>query len=217
MLNNVAVSSSNLVNAVLSPFPSRFVGTLTLAPPDSTQLLSKATIQVVQQAAGAGQVSITATDDGVLTWLDSNYGEAGAAWPGTYQLRATLAGYAPATATVECLLGKACTWDGLQLQQLGTLVVQAAAGAPGNSTPINGATFTLSGNGSTAADPDGCARQQPGHLRRADSVEGVPGSGAGGRVRLRRHGHPDRLAAPTVPTPIRLRWGRVSRPRAPSS
>ncbi|MEO6885020.1 MAG: carboxypeptidase-like regulatory domain-containing protein, partial [Jatrophihabitantaceae bacterium] len=67
--------------------------------------LARASIQLTGALpAGAGAVTVSATNTGSLIWTDTNIGSGSQAWPGTYHLTATLAGYLPATVTVNCPL-----------------------------------------------------------------------------------------------------------------
>ena len=150
----LTVDSTSLLTQVLTPKPSTFEGAVTFDPDRvSDPALPVPTISVVRPAVGAGRVSITADAAGNLTWVDSNYGVPGQAWPGVYQISASLPGYTTATATVTCGLAVTptagrCTLTPFALKRLGTLVVRAATGDASASTLLTGATFTLTGNGS---------------------------------------------------------------------
>src|SRR6202012_5739052 len=83
-----------------------FSGQLDLSPgPDDASLVG-ASITVTNPLAGTPAVTITASSTGALTW--HQYGVDNQILPGTYNLLATLTGYANATYTLVCTLAT-CT------------------------------------------------------------------------------------------------------------
>ncbi|MDT4929507.1 MAG: Carboxypeptidase regulatory-like domain, partial [Pseudonocardiales bacterium] len=72
--------------------------------------LARATIRVTGTTpVGAGTVTVTATSSGNLIWTDTKIGSGTQAWPGTYDLTASLGGYIAATVTVNCPLPTAAS------------------------------------------------------------------------------------------------------------
>jgi large repetitive protein len=142
----LSVSANSLLVATLVPSPQPISGSLTLNPDDPALPKSDAILTVTRKALGTGTIGATVDDSGTLSWLDSAYGQAGLVRPGSYQITASLSGYASSTTDFSCPLGAPCTVPTIQLQRLGSLHI-AAVNAGGS--PVTNAIFVLSGGGST--------------------------------------------------------------------
>lgn len=140
----LSVSANSLLVANLVPSPQPISGSLTLNPDDPTVHKSDAILTVTRKALGTGNIGATVDDNGTLSWQDSAYGQAGLVRPGSYQISASLSGYASSTTDFSCPLGAPCTVPTIQLQRLGSLHI-AAVNAGG--TPVTNAIFVLSGGG----------------------------------------------------------------------
>ncbi|SOD70955.1 carboxypeptidase family protein [Jatrophihabitans sp. GAS493] len=140
---------SKLVNAgvtnafPLQPLPDDFsgiVGVTTVPAPS----LAATRVQVTQQPAGSGAISVSVAASGALTWTDSEYTAVNKIRPGGYTLIANLAGFSSATISFSCAVGTACAVPaGFTMAEFGSLVIRAAAGA----VAVTGASFTLTDNG----------------------------------------------------------------------
>jgi hypothetical protein len=142
----LSVSANSLLVANLVPSPQPISGSLTLSPDDPSVRKSDVIVTVTRKALGTGTIGVAVDDTGALSWQDSAYGQAGLVRPGSYQLTASLPGYATSTLDFSCPLGAACTVPTVQLQRLGSLHI-AAVNAGG--TPVGNAIFVLSGGGVT--------------------------------------------------------------------
>ena len=140
-VTGVPVSATSLLAANLAPAPQPISGSLTLSPDDPAVHRSDVILTVNRKAVGSGTVDVSVDDSGVLSWQDSEYPQADEARPGSYQLTASLPGYASSTVSFSCALGAACTVPPIQLQRLGSLDI--AAVNAGN-TPVPNAIFVLS-------------------------------------------------------------------------
>ncbi len=144
-VTGVAVSATSLLAANLSPSPQPISGSLSLAPDDPTAHRSDVILTVNRKAPGSGSIDAAVDDGGVLSWQDSEYQQVNLVRPGSYQLTASLSGYATSTINFSCDLGTACTVPPIQLQRLGGLSI-AAVNSGG--APVSNAIFVLSGGGS---------------------------------------------------------------------
>jgi large repetitive protein len=140
-VTGVSVSATSLLAANLAPAPQPISGSLTLSPDAPAVHRSDVILTVNRKAVGSGTVDVSVDDSGVLSWQDSEYPQADEARPGSYQLTASLPGYASSTVSFSCALGAACTVPPIQLQRLGSLNI--AAVNAGN-TPVPNAIFVLS-------------------------------------------------------------------------
>ncbi|HEU5270455.1 MAG TPA: hypothetical protein VFU36_11080, partial [Jatrophihabitans sp.] len=138
----LAVSANSLLVANLTPSPQPISGNLALNPADSTVNTADVIITVSKKAAGSGQIDVSSDSSGVLSWQDSEYPQPGLVRPGSYQLTASLPGYAPATVSFSCAVGAGCVIPQIQLQRLGSLHIAAVNAA---SSPVTNAIFVLSG------------------------------------------------------------------------
>ncbi|HZC72285.1 MAG TPA: carboxypeptidase-like regulatory domain-containing protein [Jatrophihabitans sp.] len=160
------LSAGSFVPLSLSPTSVAISGTLTVDPlPLGTDVdVSDTSFQVVQQPPGAGtvRVSVSGNAPAAIVWNDSNIPDAlHPAQPGNYTLRATLAGYAPATVQVSCDIGTACTIGTITLAELGTLTIKTVTVVDpslGTTAPVPDAAVTLR-TGSTSL---GTQRPRPG-------------------------------------------------------
>lgn len=140
----LAVSANSLLVSNLVPSPQPISGTLSLNPADSSVNPSDVIITVSKKAAGSGQIDVSSDGSGVLSWQDSEYPQPDLVRPGSYQLTATLPGYAPATVSFSCPVGAACGVPAIVLQRLGSLHI---ATVNASSAPVTSAIFVLSGGG----------------------------------------------------------------------
>ncbi|HKC27839.1 MAG TPA: hypothetical protein VKB75_07485, partial [Jatrophihabitans sp.] len=138
----------------VTPNPVPISGTLTVDPfPDpvlgSTVSLAGASIQVVQQPPGSGAVNVSVSPSSSnapaqLVWNDSSIGTPNLAQPGTYKLQVSLAGYAPAPATVQCTtLGQPCTFGPITLEKLGSLTINTVTQLGVSTQPVPDAAVSL--------------------------------------------------------------------------
>lgn len=157
--------ATNVTTVVeLDPLGQPFSGSLRLEGIGSDSTLGQqATLEVVSSPPGVSGVRLTAgagTVDGAagtsvhpLTWNDVAQPEDGSgtyARPGTYTVRASLAGFEPVETSFSVALGGQAVAPplALTLKRLATLRVRAQDCGTGTCTPVRGAEFTLAGNGS---------------------------------------------------------------------
>lgn len=157
--------ATNVTTVVeLDPLGQPFSGSLRLEGIGSDSTLGQqATLEVVSSPPGVSGARLTAgagTVDGAagtsvhpLTWDDVAQPEDGSgtyARPGTYTVRASLAGFEPVETSFSVALGgqAAAPPLALTLKRLATLRVRSQDCATGTCTPVRGAEFTLAGNGS---------------------------------------------------------------------
>jgi large repetitive protein len=154
---NVLLSGTGTALNTISvaPKPAGADG-LTIVPDPTGIDLGNATITVDKTGAqGAGTVTVTVGANNALIWRDSKLPAGGLAWPGTYQLTATLPGFLSQPVQVDCAAWTATGSDPadrpscvarspLTLRALGTLggkVFGTDAGTNQTSV-LNGATVT---------------------------------------------------------------------------
>lgn len=144
------LKAGNTLTLTLAPPATPVTGRLTVSPTPSTAVdFSKATVTLTTNAPGAGTVVVTVAGDGTLSWTDPLQPKPGLARPGTYTVKASLAGYDDAVQTFTVPLTTSSpptpyTIPDFVLTAYGALTVKAADVA-GN--PVTGAVFTLTGGG----------------------------------------------------------------------
>jgi hypothetical protein len=164
-LNNQTAGAST--NIVLDPAPVNLSAALTVAPGDPSVDLSRATIQVTDQSPAAGTVGVGVVTPGTnaqcpdpivsacadISWSDTKAAQSGLpgnAMPGTYTLKITLPGYAPATVDIECQqVGTDCDVPLITLQKFGTLTITTVDDSIGHDA-VNDAVVTLTHSGQAA-------------------------------------------------------------------
>ncbi|ACZ22568.1 putative collagen-binding protein [Sanguibacter keddieii DSM 10542] len=173
----------------LQPVGQPFSGTLTLAGdgPDARAPASQVLFEVVSGPPGASSVSISAvtTASGTsfpLLWRDANQPASGAgtlARPGTYVVRATLAGHEPVQETIDVVVETGNAPVTFKLARFGSLTVAPVTcsepltvppcGDVG-TTPVPRAEITVSGNGiqQTATLAQGTPEAEFGELPSGD-------------------------------------------------
>jgi len=144
-VTGVPVSATSLLAASLIPAPQPISGSLVLNPDDPAIHRSDAIVVINRKAVGTGTIDASVDDSGVLSWQDSEYQQADEVRPGSYQLTASLPGYASRTVSFSCALGAACVVPTIQLQKLGSLSIAAVNAG---SAPVPNAVFVLSGGNS---------------------------------------------------------------------
>jgi len=147
--NQTGLSISGGALTVVMAAPARAVsGALGINPtPPGAVDLSQASVQVISQAVGSGNLTFAVDTAGNITWRDSAVGSApNQAVPGTYKLRATMPGYDDAVATVfvpASTDGSTFSYN-LTLTPFGALTINAV---DSSSAPVTGAVFILSATG----------------------------------------------------------------------
>ncbi|MFL6162093.1 MAG: collagen binding domain-containing protein [Jatrophihabitantaceae bacterium] len=141
----LAVSTTSLLSTSLIPAPQPISGSLALSPDNPAAHRSDVNLAVNRKAVGTGTIDVSVDDNGVLSWQDSEYPQPDEVRPGSYQLTASLPGYASSTVSFSCDLGLACVVPPIQLQQLGSLSIAAVNAS---SAPVSNAIFVLSGGNS---------------------------------------------------------------------
>jgi large repetitive protein len=140
---------TNPTGIVLTPPVTPVTGNVTTAPDASHS--GQIQLDVAQKAPGAGNISLSVSASGAVSWRDSSLSVSqqnnNDAVPGTYSLRASLSGYDTKTITVNVPLNddgtKAATFTDT-IEQLGTLSVGAYTSCATTAVAVPGATFTLS-------------------------------------------------------------------------
>lgn len=150
--SQVNFSPTSLTTLSVSPLPASTSGLTLVATDPANVNLSAAGITVTAKPTGAGNVTVSANSTGGLIWNDSSVGTLNQAWPGVYTVAATLPGYTPATATIDCPFQTAAappcsitTAGGFALVALGALsgTVYGKDGGTGATPVLAGATVTL--------------------------------------------------------------------------
>jgi len=163
-LTGLDVSTNVSTVVELQPLGRPFTGELTLTGiGDDGSLGQQATLEVVSSPPGVTGARLTAgpgavdkstgTSTHVLTWNDvsqpATQPSGTLARPGTYTVRASLAGFEPAEVTFSVARVSETAVDlEIALERLATLRVQTQDCGSGSCVPVDGAEVTLTGNGS---------------------------------------------------------------------
>lgn len=163
-LTGLDVSTNVSTVVELQPLGRPLTGELTLTGiGDDGSLGQRATLEVVSSPPGVTGARVTAgpgavdkstgTSTHVLTWNDvsqpATQPSGTLARPGTYTVRASLAGFEPAEVTFSVARVSETAVDlEIALERLATLRVRTQDCGSGSCVPVNGAEVTLTGNGS---------------------------------------------------------------------
>jgi len=137
-----AISTESLLPVNLTPSGQQISGSVALNPSGDNP--AGVLVTVDRKAPGSGVIDVSVGSDGSLTWQDSEYQQANEVGPGSYQLTASMPGYASSTVQVTCDLGTGCTVPTMTLAKYGQLSMSTV---DGGGSPVPNAIFVLSATG----------------------------------------------------------------------